>query len=43
MDTAILGAEVFDSDVDPFSLSNLAEITLGDQPGWTAGPHNSYY
>ncbi len=40
---AILGAEGFDSDGDPFTTSSLDEINGHTQPGWTAGPNNTYY
>lgn len=40
---AITGSESFDSDGDPFGLTNLLEIQAGVQPGWTGGPHNTYY
>lgn len=40
---AIKGSENFDSDMDPFSATSLAEINVSVQPGWTAGPHNTHY
>lgn len=40
VNAAILASAPFDSDRNPKSWSNLLEITLGTQPGWTPGPNN---
>lgn len=40
---AIADAGAPNSDLDPAGWSNLAEIGLGAQPGWTPGPHNTRY
>jgi len=39
----IVGAEDFDSDVDPTASTNIDEITFGSQPGWTVGSGNIIY
>ena len=40
---ALHAIESLNSDGDPTSASNIAEITAGAQPGWTPGPHNTLY
>jgi len=40
---AVLCVEALDSDFDPGSFSNVEEIELGTQPGWTDGPNNTIF
>ncbi len=40
---ALKAVEALNSDVDPTSSTNLTEITASAQPGWTPGPHNTFY
>jgi hypothetical protein len=40
---ALKAIESMNSDGDPTSAANSAEITGSAQPGWTPGPHNALY
>ena len=40
---AIMMAEAADADGDPTGTSNLGEIDLDTQPGWTDGPNNTIF
>ncbi|MFH0945972.1 MAG: hypothetical protein V2A76_12295 [Planctomycetota bacterium] len=40
---AILAAEPANSDSDPTASSNLVEVNADTQPGYTAGPNNTWY
>jgi len=40
---ALVNIEPVDSDLDPSASSNLLEIILDAQPGWTVGPVNTLY
>jgi hypothetical protein len=43
LDEAFACVEGLDSDFDPGAFSNLEEIQMGTQPGWTGGPNNTIF
>lgn len=42
-DAAFTAVEGGNSDADPFSSTNVAEIEANTQPGWTPGPNNTIH
>jgi len=43
INSALASAESLDSDGDPAGSSNLDEISMHAQPGWTSGPNNTLH
>ena len=43
LEEAFACVEGVDSDFDPGNFSNLEEIEMGAQPGWTTGPNNTIF